>query len=96
VRPHIDVVDNSHLDIARPILEQMEPLEKVLNAEGSSTLSSPSSSAPVKQVVGVSTCEICPIHHKDIDLVWHVLVQEDENNAPFTYVLTNKAMQGSQ
>lgn len=68
----------------------MEPLEKVLNVEGSSTLSSPASSALVTQIVSVNTSEICPTLRKDIDLVQHVLENKDENNAPFTPVLTKK------
>jgi hypothetical protein len=49
-------------------------------------LSSPACSAPVAQIVGVNTGEICPTLRKDINLVRHVLEHEDKNSAPFTPV----------
>lgn len=41
------------------------------------------------RIVEVNTSEICPTLYKDVDLVLHVL-EQDENNAPFTPVLTKK------
>ena len=83
-----EIVDLRHLDFTLPILEQVEPLEKVLIAEESTTLSSPTSSDPLTQIVKVNTGEICPTLCNDMDLVRQVLAHEDENNATLTPLLT--------
>jgi propanediol dehydratase large subunit len=81
-----------HLNSTGRILERVGPLETVLIAEGSITLSSPASSAPVTQIVNVNTSEICPALRIDMDLVRQVLAQQNENNTTFTgYCMNNRA-----